>query len=176
MEENQEFQNDQMGVDIDEQFILSPTKFIILSLVTFNFYPLWWIYKEWNFFRQKESSDILPAVRALFSIFYLIPLFSKILHGALEKGYQKKFNPVLLFLCLIVANILAYLPDPFWMVSFLGTAFFIPVLEASNYAKQNSTEFKATELNSFNSKQIVLIILGTLFWVLILYGLTLNEI
>ncbi|MGC4021502.1 MAG: DUF4234 domain-containing protein [Cyclobacteriaceae bacterium] len=90
--------NTTINNNIDVQKILSIDKFIILSIMTFSLYQLWWMYKTWRFFKQKEQLDIYPAMRALFSIFFLTSLFREINDYALEKGYTKKYNSVLLFL------------------------------------------------------------------------------
>jgi hypothetical protein len=55
--------------EIDEQKIISLNKFIFLSIISFGAYEIWWIYKAWKFYQQKENLDIMPAARALFSIF-----------------------------------------------------------------------------------------------------------
>jgi len=83
--------------DVEEQKIISLNKFIIPSFLSFDLYGIWWIYKAWRFYKQKENSDILPAARAIFCIFFLNSLFRKILVSAKEKGYQKNI-PLLFYL------------------------------------------------------------------------------
>ena len=67
------------NIEVDKIEInkLSVNKFIILSIVTIGLYELWWIYKSWRFFQAKEKSDIMPAMRTVFSIFYLIQVCPK---------------------------------------------------------------------------------------------------
>ena len=62
--------------DVEEQ-IISLNKFIFLSIISFGTYEIWWIYKAWKFFQQKEGLDIMPAARAIFSIIFLNTLFNK---------------------------------------------------------------------------------------------------
>jgi len=161
--------------DIDEQKIISVNKFIFLSIISFGLYELWWIYKEWRFFQQKEKSDITPAARAIFSIFYLHSLFSRILGFAKEKGYSGTYSATLLFIGYIVGSLLAQLPEPFWIVSLITLVFLIPPFKAMNFAKQNSTDFIVTEETSYSNRQIVLIIIGIVFWTLVLWGMTLTS-
>ncbi|MDI9862642.1 hypothetical protein [Flectobacillus roseus] len=80
--------------DIDEQKIISLNKFIFLSIISFGAYEIWWIYKAWKFYQQKENLDIMPAARALFSIFFLNRLFNKILDFAKERGYKENYSSV----------------------------------------------------------------------------------
>jgi hypothetical protein len=161
---------------IEEQQIISVNKFIVLSILSFGLYEIWWIYKSWRFFQQKDKLDILPIVRTIFSIFFLIPLFNKILDFANGKGYNRHFSSVLLFIGYIIVTLLANLPDPFWLISFLSIVFFIPSFNALNFARQNSTNFIVTEQLSYNRRQITIIIIGAIIWVLFLLGMIIGDV
>ena len=163
--------------DIEEQKIINLNKFIILCITSFGLYPIWWIFKAWRFYQQKENLNIMPALRAIFSIFFLISLFNKILSFAKEKGYGENFSSIGLFISFFVVKILLeLLPDPFWLISILSFVFLIPPFKALNYAKQNSNEFVVTEQTSFSGRQIGLIVIGIVFWGLVLLGLSMGEI
>ena len=118
----------------------------------------------------------MPAARALFSIFFLNSLFNKILEFAKEKGYNDNYSPTTLFIGFIIGNILAKLPDPFWLISILSFIFYIPPFKALNFAKQNSTDIIVSEQTSFSSRQIALIVIGVIFWALVLMGMTMEEV
>lgn len=158
--------------NIEEQKIINLNKFIFLCIISFGLYEIWWIYKAWRFYKQKENLDIMPAARAIFSIFFLTTLFDKILLFAKEKGYGKNFSSIELFIGFFFGNILAKLPEPFWLISLFSFVFLIPPFKALNYAKQNSSEFVVTEQTSFSGRQIGLIIVGIIFWGLVLFGMT----
>jgi hypothetical protein len=160
----------------EEQKIISLKKFIFLSIISFGLYKIWWIYKAWKFYQMKEKYDIKPAVRTIFSIFYLNSLFNKILYFAKEKGYNGNYSSVLLFIGFIIGNLLANLPAPFGFVSLLDFIFLIPPFKALNFVRQNSSDFIVNEQTSFNNRQIALIIIGAIFWVLVLIGLTVQEV
>ena len=161
--------------NIEEQKIINLNKFIILCITSFGLYPIWWIYKAWRFYQKKENLDIVPAARAIFSIFFLTSLFNKILSFAKEKGYGENFSSIGLFIGFFIGNFLAKLPDPFWMISILSFVFLIPPFKALNYAKQNSNEFVVTEQTSFSGRQIGLIVVGIIFLGLVLLGLTIGD-
>lgn len=55
---------------IEPQYLIKESKFLLLSILTFGFYPIWWVYKTWGFFIQKERSDANPAIRVIFNIFF----------------------------------------------------------------------------------------------------------
>ncbi|MFW6711465.1 hypothetical protein ACODTS_06135, partial [Acinetobacter pittii] len=56
---------------IENLKIISVNKFIFLSLISFGLYPIWWMFKAWRFFLIKDKLNIMPAARAIFSIFFL---------------------------------------------------------------------------------------------------------
>ena len=170
--DNLNIENLQTDYNIEEQQLISLSKFIFLSIITFGLYEVWWIYKAWRFFQQKEKLDINPAARALFSILFLNVLFNKILDFAKTKGYGGSYSPTLLFIGFIITNLLSRLPDPFWLITVLSFVFLIPPFEALNFAKQSSTDFIVTEQSSFSVRQIALIVVGAIFWGLILLGLS----
>jgi hypothetical protein len=156
--------------DIEVQYIISLTSFIILSVITFGLYDLWWIYKSWRFFQQKYKWDIIPFWRTVFSILFLYNLFLCILDLAKQKNYPKNYHLGLIYCGFFAGNILAWLPKPYGMISILSFVFLIPPFKAFNFARQNSTEITVIEQNFFNTKQIVLLVLGTILWLLILFG------
>ena len=160
---------------VEEQKIISLNKFILLSIISFGLYEIWWIYKAWGFFDKKENLNINSAVRTIFSIIFLVPLFNKILRFAKEKGYNGSYPSILLFMGLFVVNFMAYLPDPFWLIGILGFVFFVLPFKALNFAKRNSTDFIVTEQTSYNGRQITLIVIGGIFWILVLLGLTMPN-
>lgn len=157
---------------VDNQEIISLNKFILLSIISFGGYPIWWMYKTWNFFKQKEKSDIMPVARTIFCIFFLNTLFNKILEFAKENGYSYSYSSSTLFACFFIGKYLSLLPDPMWLLSIFSFIFIIPPFNALNFAKKNSTNIIVIEQSGFNIKQIVLIVLGTIFWGLVLLGMT----
>ena len=60
----------QSNIKIETQNIISLNKFVFLSVISFGTYEIWWIYKSWKFFKQKDELDINPIVR-LFICYYI---------------------------------------------------------------------------------------------------------
>src|SRR4051812_412133 len=77
---------------VEAQHIISVEKFILLCIASFGTYEIWWMYKAWKYYQQKEEMDIMPAARALFCIFYLYSLLEKIEYSAKEKGYTESYS------------------------------------------------------------------------------------
>lgn len=77
---------------IENLKVISVNKFIFLSLISFGLYPIWWMFKAWRFFLIKDKLNIMPAARAIFSIFFLYSLFNRIKTYAKEQGYINDFS------------------------------------------------------------------------------------
>lgn len=153
--------------------IISQDKFIILCMMTFGIYEIWWTYKTWRFFKYKDQLDIMPAARALLGIIFLIPLFNKIKSYARDKGIKADYNSILLFVGIIALNLVARLPDPFWLLAVLGFVLYIPPYKSLFLAMKNTTmdDFEIKEQESYNSRQILLMVIGGILWFLVLAGL-----
>jgi len=158
-------------LELKEFELLSSQKFILLSVFSLGLYNVWWIYKSWKFFRDKDNLDIMPAARAIFAIFFLNSLFEKIQNFSKSKGYTKTFSSVGYFIGFFGLNFASRLPDPYWIVSFLSMFFLIPALESLNYGIKNSGDYKVIENGKYNNRQIGLILVGAIFWVLVLIGM-----
>ncbi|WP_316771925.1 hypothetical protein [Pedobacter frigiditerrae] len=154
--------------NIEPQYIISLNKFIFLSVITFGLYIIWWFYKAWRFFQEKENTDIMPALRTIFGIFFLIRLFSKIIDFAKAMNYQKNYSPNLLFIGYLLTILLSYLPEPYGLISISGFGWFIKPFKALNYAKLNDSGYEVILQDRFNTRQIFLIVVGSIWWLLIL--------
>lgn len=150
---------------------VTTSQFAILFFCSLGLYAPWWMYKAWKFFKQKDNLDIMPAGRAIFAIFFMPDLLDKIQRYAQTNGYNKSYSSVGLFVWFIVTNLMSRLPDPLWLSSFLGIFSFLQPLKAYNYAISHCDIFMLEKNNGFNARQIVLIVLGLLFWALIIIGL-----
>jgi hypothetical protein len=150
-------------------------KFIFLSIMTFGLYEIWWVYKSWRFFQFKEETNILPTIRTIFNIIFLIPLLNKILEFSKSLGYKGNYNSVLLYIGFFLSGFLVYLSKPLLIISLFKFIFLIPAYNALIYAFDNCPGYKFTEQKSFNVRQIFLIVIGSIFWFLVLVGLFIKE-
>jgi len=155
----------------DKKILLTTNQFIFLSLVTFGLYPIWWTYKSWKIFQARDSYDISPAWRTVFSIIFLYGLFERIKSFAQRTGYEKDYVSGLLFFGVIVFNLLANLPDPYFLVGLGVVLCFIPPFQALNYAIENSRDYEVDQQIGFNSRQTVLIVIGSILWFGVLLAL-----
>ncbi|WP_065296004.1 hypothetical protein [Acinetobacter baumannii] len=169
LNQTQSIQSNQIkSYHIENLKVISVNKFIFLSLISFGLYPIWWMFKAWRFFLIKDKLNIMPAARAIFSIFFLYSLFNRIKTYAKEQGYINDFSSGWMYLGYLITSLLVRLPDPYWLISLCSIIFLIPAFKALNYAqKQIETTIKQEK---FNTPQIILIIIGSIMWLLILFS------
>lgn len=164
MEETEEYETIKEPLSVN---IISTNKFLLLNLLSLNLYSIWWMYKAWVVIKHKEESDILPAVRAVFGLFFIYSLFQRIKDFAMQQAYLKDYSPILLYLAILVVNIVPAFPDlkeKFGILSLLASIFFVAPNEALNYAVLNSKEFSAEEEVGFNTRQLIGMFIGILLW------------
>ena len=153
---------------IKGQKILSLNKFIFLSVISFGLYPIWWMFEAWRFFMQKDRLDIMPAARAVFAFLFLYPLLDEIKDYAEQRGAACDFSTGFLYGGFLILSLLARLPDPYWLVSVFAFIFLIPAFQALNHAKRSTPGLSIIEARGFSMPQIILIIAGAIFWLLVL--------
>ena len=144
--------------------LISPQKFIILFITSFGLYGVWWMYKSWKFFNEREIYNLMPAMRALFSIFFAYPLFVKIQNLALKNGYRKSYNSSLLFIGFVVCSFCAQLPSFVGILSIISFVFLIPPLKAFNFAVMNLKGHKGAVIKRYNVPQILIVCFGIIIW------------
>lgn len=142
----------------------SPIKFIVLCILSFGFYQLWWIYKSWRFFDVKDNLQINSAFRTLLSIFFLIPLFDKIYNYASEFGYSKFYSSILFYFGIILFDLISYAEGAPLLLIPLTVIFYLYPFIALNHAINKDTSCHLKVLNKFNTRQLVVVILGSFLW------------
>ena len=173
MENTLQENNEKIHSSPQEINLLSTNKFIFLCIISFGLYEIWWIYKTWKFFNDKDELDINPALRSIFSIFFLGGLFKKINNYSIQNGNPLTFSSTLNYIGYFVLNIFTqYLPDPYWLFSFFTILFLIPAFNSLNYGLKRDPAFKYKEESNYSTRQVVLVTLGSIFWILVLLGLS----
>ncbi len=97
-------------------FAVGPAKFVVLSLTTFNFYQLIWLWQHWRHRREMLNERVLPAARAvLFPWLFTIPLGYRIAKAGVASG-TAGWSAALVAAALWSVSTLgsAFLPDNAW--------------------------------------------------------------
>jgi hypothetical protein len=155
----------------DKKQIISLNKFIFLNLITMGLYSVWWVYKSWKVFQEREQyEELMPVWRTLFGVIFYYNLFQRILGFAESKGYQKEYSSGYLLVGIIFFVMLSWLPYPYSLVTVFDFVFFIPPFLALNYALENSDEYEEVVTSEkFNDRQIALVVLGSALWLCEIY-------
>ncbi len=145
-------------------------KFCTLYLFTFGIYQLPWAHKQWKFIKERENLKISPWWRSWFLPFYLYSLSQKVFALAEEQGYRKKPSPFQVTLLYWIFIVLGRLPDPLWLIALFAFVPLLTVLKAINYYwEQQQPNIPINE--SFTGSEIVWIVFGVIFWLLVIIGL-----
>ncbi|MEJ3674689.1 hypothetical protein WFH35_21130 [Vibrio vulnificus] len=59
-------------------YVVSPKKFTVMYIGTLGFYGFYWMYKNWSIYRAASGEKIWPIARAIFFVFFLHSLCSKV--------------------------------------------------------------------------------------------------
>jgi hypothetical protein len=145
-------------------FPVSPVKLMVMSICTLSLYVFYWIYKNWRLIKLRERSNISPAGRTIFSVYYCYPLFSRIRNTASGNNINVALPAGPLAAGWIITALLVVLPDPYWLITYLATIFLLPVQFAANQVNEIVTpDHKRNE--DFSAANIATIIIGGLFFV-----------
>ena len=154
--------------------------YVLLSIFTFTLYDLYWFYRTWRQLRDAENWDISPGWRLaglfipILNLFLLYDLFKHI-RDAVQAGSNEKFiSPGWILFGWLSFNALGYLPEPYLLLSFLSTWLIGNIQNTLNehWSKRQPTLTTRTKLSA---GQIIILILGGIFWALYIIGITLPE-
>lgn len=165
-----------------EYYIVGPTKFLLLSILTMGLYLVYWFYRHWKMIKLRDDSSIWPIPRGLFYIFFTHSLFSdideKILRNRLEFNWSPGVTATLVVLISIASNIAGRLSaqnigSP--AMDFISVGL-IPLLAFIALTAQKAANVASGDPNGESNSKLTganwaWLILGGLFWILALFGL-----
>jgi hypothetical protein len=155
--------------------LLTSTKFGILCLATAGLYSIWWQYKAWRFFKQRQQSAIWPVARVLFSLSTINELLKNIGRFSASVGLPPAYSAGNLAAGYIVLSLLARLPAPYWLVAVLSFTFLLAPFQQFANALQQSPEYATREQSGFSTRQVLVLAAGGLLWAMALYGASLPD-
>ncbi len=169
-------------------FVVGKAKFVWLFFLTVGMYQFVWFYKNWSIYKRRcraenhEDQDIWPLPRVIFAIFFIHSLYHKVEDFA-EKTERsvKSFSvdaiatpTVLLFIASSILgrlswnNIGAPYTDYINLLLLLPTYYFANL--ARNYVNEVSGDKDGKANAEFTAANWVWMVIGTLWWCLILIG------
>lgn len=114
-------------------FPVSVRKLVLMSIFTLGLYELYWLFKNWQLIKDRERSGIIPALRAIFGVFFCYGLFRRIREQQLTLWPQNSaIDARGLAAGWIFCSILGNFPTPIDLISFASVFFLIPIQKAVN--------------------------------------------
>lgn len=155
-------------------FAVSLGKFAVLSLFSFGVYPVYWFYEHWRSERARTGEDLWVVPRAVFSVLFAYSLFKRIQAQGVSRQVPHLEGAGVLAIAFFLINGAWRLPDPYWMLSLLA---FLPLLPAQAAANRINRQVApdAPKNDAYTGANVTLIVLGAIFLLLVIIGLTVPE-
>ena len=169
----------EVGTDTPRYYVVSVTKFVVLSILTMDLYLIYWMWRNWRNVKQAEDSDIWPIPRAIFLVFFMHVLLDDVRQTLKEKQSSHKWAPMLIatiaILCIIISNAMSRFSDDLSMLDVVAlglgvvTAFVLaPAQRAINVACDDPGGRSNAGFTVWNWLWIIPF---ALVWLLTLFGL-----
>lgn len=175
------------AVDVAEQdearyYVVSPKKFLVLAITTFNLYFVYWFYKNWDNVKRRDNDDSWPIPRAIFYIFFTHSLLTDVSETLKRKAIEFAWQPSVIasvFVGLTLADTgigrLAYknVGSPYTDMFGIAMAVVLPMvlLPAQKAINSACEDASGKSNNSLTVINWVWMVLGGLFWLATLAGL-----
>ncbi|MFL6711278.1 MAG: hypothetical protein ACJ8HI_24015 [Massilia sp.] len=94
-------------------YVVGTRKFILMFIFTFGVYTVYWMYRQWDQYRDSlpygsDEARLWPFMRAMFSVFYFHSLFAKVRANAAPRldEWEYRTHATILLILLIVERII----------------------------------------------------------------------
>jgi hypothetical protein len=163
-------------------FQTSPQKVALLSLATLGLYHLYWFYKQWDR-RKAHDEDVIPVLRSIFGVLFAYSLFQSV-NREIERNAEPGVSFAGLALEPLNAGGLAlgyFFLNMLWrftdLLSLAGLFAFFPLVMAQKRINQLHAElgYDPAEGSSYSAGTIATLVVGGLFWLLIIVGLVMPQ-
>ncbi|MDO7910651.1 hypothetical protein ACQKO6_09635 [Pseudomonas monteilii] len=84
------------SVDEPMFFVVSPRKLVIMSILTANFYMLYWFARNWVMYKRKHGGHAWPVIRTVLLPFFLYGLFKRVDQQIKLSGRTYAWSPLLM--------------------------------------------------------------------------------
>lgn len=114
-------------------FPVSRLKLAIMSFFTLGIYEVYWFYRNWRFVRRNERPvDIWPLARGVFALFFCYALLRRVKRTGADLSLRPSFSPLFVTAGWTVLNLLSYVPEGLWVLSFFSGFMLLPVQKHIN--------------------------------------------
>ncbi|MDR0278295.1 MAG: hypothetical protein LBJ37_10465 [Paucimonas sp.] len=88
-------------------YVVSVRKMAIMTICTFGLYLTYWNYRNWAAYKRASGDEVIPFLRALFSIFFLYALLQRVDRAFQASGRTYRWSPGLLVLGVVGVFLIA---------------------------------------------------------------------
>ncbi|WP_413663724.1 hypothetical protein ACG1BZ_22155 [Microbulbifer sp. CNSA002] len=166
---------DTVSEDEAQFYIVSPTKFWVMSLGTVGIYSVYWFYRHWAEYQRASGENMWPVMRAIFSIFFTHSLFSRIQSRIEIDKVDYRWVPALwatLYVVFAIAGAIvdriSYYSDVISLidiVSILLLPFTLwPLYEGQKAANMVNGDISGQANSRFTPWNFVWLAVGAVFW------------
>ena len=151
-------------------FPVSLLKLGVMAFFTFGIYEIYWGYKHWKCVNRRYGERNSAGLLGFFIGVSAYWLFRRIRDYAARHEVGLPAGAGVLAVAFLVMSLLGRMPDPFWLISMFA---FTPLLVVQNTVnKVNAIVTPEADPNSrFGAWNILGIVLGVMFWGLVLFGM-----
>ncbi|MBS2213592.1 hypothetical protein KEM09_19445 [Carboxylicivirga mesophila] len=170
---------DKANTSSSKYLYIPPSRFLLMSIITVGLYETYWMYKNWSYLRQRDNLDIMPVWRAIFGVFFIHSLLSKMeddreLSQVTKAGFSAASLATGWLIVILLGNILGRFDEYEinvlgFIIAFPSFLFFLPVQKHINRA--NSKLTPGLQYNSWSVGHTVCLMLGLPLFILVLMGL-----
>lgn len=166
----------------NDYYVVASKKFYLLFFSTLGFYQVYWFYKNWQLFKARTNAGIWPVMRAIFSIFFIHSLLTKVDNSINESGREFEWDSNSLATTLVLLKVLENLMDKLSTKN-IGSPFtdiltlvIIPIIGWKLHSAQQAINIACNDPDG-ESNQIlsranyIWIGIGWLMWGLAIFGL-----
>ncbi|MEM7805276.1 MAG: hypothetical protein AAF545_10155 [Pseudomonadota bacterium] len=171
-------------VESNEQtfYVVSPTKFLLLSILTISLYNIYWFYRNWREVKARDKLGIWPPMRGLFYIFFTHSLFRRVDAELESVGASRDWSSGAIATLVVVMAIVSAVLDRLTRVSIgepytdILSIFMVPIiafllLQAQKAINLACGDPEGHSNSSLTAANWIWMILGGAFWLLVLIGM-----
>lgn len=174
------------AVDAAPFYIVSVLKVVLLTMATFGLYTFYWFWRHWKLHKIDKRLDIWPVPRAIFSLFFAHSLNQEIDDRISRNGDRHPWSPnlwaTLYVVAVIVSRIADRLPEEMLPadVTLVVAMIAVAVISWALAQAQRAANIACDDPDAQANRRLTAInwfwlVLGGLFWALVLLALALPE-
>lgn len=156
---------------------ISPERLIMMSIVSMSLYEFYWIYKNWQYIKERDGVTIRPFWRGFFGVFFCHSLLQRIYDDGEARAIQQpSFSASGLATGWVILIIIAVLVGRAPSIEASIVSAFIPsflcLVPVQNYINEVTKKRNPSQpMSRWSPGHIVCLVYGIVIWGVLLVGL-----